>query len=180
MSKNRIKISLQLIRSRDEAEAVMHELANIANNKRKLVAKMDTEVLAAQSRYAAGIEQCEAEARAKTDALRMWAESNPQEFGKKKSIEFLAGVLGFRTGTPKLALLNRAWNWDKVTEAVCSFLPNFVRNKPEVDKEAILGQRDEEAIQAILPRVGLKVVQDESFYAEPKLTDADEVVKQAA
>ena len=175
MSKNRIKVALPLLASRDEAEAVMHELALAANSRRKFVARMDTKILDVQNQFAPAIAECDAAIKAKTDALRAWAEANPQEFGKRKSIDFLSGILGFRTGTPKLALLNRAWNWEKVTDAVCHHLPNFVRSKPEVDKEAIIGQRDEEEIQAVLPRCGLKVVQGESFYVEPHLTEVEPV-----
>ena len=173
MSKQRIKINLPLITTRDEAEAVMNDLANIANNKRKLTARLDAGVLKLQEEAAPGISQCDAELKAKSDALRAWAEASPAEFGKKKSIEFLSGTLGFRTGTPKLALLSRAFTWEKVLENAQALIPAFIRSKPELDKEAILGQRDEEPLQYAIKRCGLKVVQDESFYVEPKLTDAE-------
>ena len=174
MSKNRIKIPLAMIASRTEAEAVMNELALCENNKRKLVQRMDAAVLKIQDEAAPGIALCDSYIKAKSDALRVWAESNPQEFPKgKKSLVFLTGTLGFRTGTPKLALLNRAFNWDKCAELVAQFLPNFIRNKPEVDKEAIIGQRDEEAVRAILPRCGLKVIQGEAFFVETNLTDSE-------
>ena len=173
MSKERIKINLPLITTRDEAEAVMNDLANIANNKRKLTARLDAGVLKLQEEAAPGISQCDAELKSKSDALRAWAEANPEEFGKKKSIEFMSGTLGFRTGTPKLALLSRAFTWEKVLAKAQELIPAFIRSKPELDKEAILGQRDEEPLQFAIKACGMKVVQDESFYVEPKLTDTD-------
>lgn len=176
--KTRLKIKLNLIATRDEAEAVMNELARTANQQRKLIAMRDAAVLGINQRFETDLAACEATLAEKTDTLRAWAESHPEEFPKdRKSIEMLSGILGFRTGTPKLSLLNRAWNWDKVTEAVQRLLPNFIRNRPEVDKEAILGQRDE--LAEFLPRVGVKVVQAESFFVEPKLTEVESKQKQA-
>ncbi len=83
----------------------------------------------------------------------------------------LSGTLGFRTGTPALKLLSRAWNWQKVLEACQFILPAFIRNKPEIDKEQIIAQRDE--LREFLPKVGLKVDQGESFFVEPKLTEVE-------
>jgi len=106
--------------------------------------------------------------------LRAWAEASPDQFPKGiKSLALAAGTLGFRTGTPKLALLSRAWNWEKVLTQAQRLIPAFIRSKPELDKEAILSQRDEEILQYAIKACGMKVVQDESFYIEPNLTDTD-------
>jgi len=173
MSKERIKINLPLIATRDEAEATMNELANCANNKRLLQARLDKAVLKLQEEAAPGISQCDQAILAKSDALRAWAESNPGEFAKgRKSIDFLSGTLGFRTGTPKLGLLSRAWNWEKVLALLQStpMYQKYVRTKPEVDKEKILAQAAAE--KCFDPGyMGMKITQDESFYVEPKLTD---------
>lgn len=172
MSKNRIKKNLPTIRSREEAEARMNDLASTANNRRRLVAQRDAEVLAINSKFEGRLATCEQAIDEATDALRVWAESFPEEFPKgRKSLELVSGTLGFRTGTPKLALLSRAWTWEKVTEAVQRWLPNFIREKPEVDKENILNQREE--LEPLLARCGVKVLQGESFFIEPKLSDMD-------
>lgn len=172
MKKSRIKVALPTIASREEAEAVMNELACVANNQRRITAQRDAAVLAINQRFESPLAECDQALAAKTDALRVWAETNPDQFPKgRKSIEFVSGVLGFRTGTPKLALLSRAWNWEKVCEKVQHYLPNFIRSKPEVDKEAIIAQRAE--IECVLPKCGVKVVQGESFFVEPKLTEVE-------
>lgn len=174
MKNKRIKVQLPTVTTREDAEAVMNEIALIANNQRKLIADRDAEVLKINERYEASLSVCAENLTAKTDALRVWAETNPDQFPKgRKSIDFVSGNLGFRTGTPKLALINRSWKWETVTNAVCSYLPNFIRSKPEVDKEAIIAQRDDEAIQFALPKCGIKVVQGESFFVEPKLTEVE-------
>lgn len=168
MSKNRIKQKLIAIGSRAEAEAVVGEIARITLHNIETTAKRDAEIEAIRARYQPALSIGEKDLKERTAALCAWAEANPAEFGKAKSIKFVGGTLGFRTGTPKLALLNRSWNWEKVTAAVAGLLPNFIRNKPEVDKEAMLGQRDE--LGEYLVNVGLKVTQDEGFYVEPNIT----------
>lgn len=168
--KIRISKSLSLvIRDRAEAETHVNTVAALVNERRGIAAAMDEKILNLKQEYELELANLDAQIKVGTDNLEAWAIANPAEFGKAKSIEFLAGRIGFRTGTPKLALLSRAWNWERVTAAVQSLLPNFIRNKPEVDKEAIIAQRVE--LEEFLPSVGVKVTQGESFFVEPKLTE---------
>ena len=176
MKKSRIKnqTPLNTIATRTDAENVMHELALAANNKRTLMAQLDAAILKLQEDAAANIARHDEAIADKSDALRTWAQANPDEFSRgKKSISLLSGTLGFRTGTPKLALLSRTWDWEKVLGHVQQLLPDYIRRTPQLDKEAILNRRDELAIQLALPHVGLKVVQDEAFFVEPRSTGND-------
>ena len=180
MSKQRIKLTIPTIATRTEAEAVMNELAAAANHKRRITARLDAAILKLKDDSAPLIAECDQVITIKTDTLRAWAEANPQEFTKgRKSIEFLAGILGFRTGTPKLSLLSRAWTWEKALEQVLAKGFQFTRTKVELDKDSVLAfyanakdAKDLAAIRSdVLAPCGMKVVQDESFYVEPKLTD---------
>ena len=144
MSKNRIKKSLAIaVTSRAEAEQVVNEMAVLANEVAGLNAEMDAQIIALKEKYSPLVADREAKLDLYAADLEAWAIAHPEEFGKKKSIEFLNGALGFRTGTPKLCLLNRKWTWDTVTDAVARLLPNFVRNKPEVDKAGIIANADD-------------------------------------
>jgi phage host-nuclease inhibitor protein Gam len=112
----------------------------------------------------------------RTDALRVWLETHPEELPKgRKSLELTSGILGFRTGTPKLALLSRAFNWERVLSLVAQICPHYVRAKQEVDKDAMLGDYSTSTAREVTAdkfrRVGVKVVQDETFFIEPKLTE---------
>jgi phage host-nuclease inhibitor protein Gam len=168
--KNRIKKALALvISSRTEAAERVTELAELANERRWLATQLDEELIGIKAEYGVDIAKLDAQIEQARQDLEAWAIAHPDEFGKKKSIEFGNGTIGFRTGTPKLELLNRKWTWKTVTTAVEQLLPNFIRYKPEVDKDAIIGQREE--LAEFLPSVGLKVTQGESFFVEPKLTD---------
>jgi phage host-nuclease inhibitor protein Gam len=168
--KKRIKMPLTMIANRDEAEAVMNELALAANEQRTIAADRDERILAINRDYEADLVRCEAEMKSGTEALRLWAEGNPDEFPRdKKSMQLMSGTVGFRTGAPRLALLSRAWTWEKVLGALQTLLPDYVRSRPEVNKEAILSGRAE--LESMLPKVGVKVMQDETFYVEPNLSE---------
>jgi len=177
--KSRISKPVAQLATRADAEMAVNELATAENNRRKLAAQMDAEILAIQERYQPSIALCKAAIAARTDALENWASANPQEFPKnKKSIAFLVGTIGFRTGTPKVSLLSRAWNWEKVLAAIQARAFQFVRTSEEVDKDAILSfvascqtPEDRSATeQNVLTPIGVKVSQGETFYVEPNLT----------
>jgi phage host-nuclease inhibitor protein Gam len=176
--KKRIKVTLNPIPNRIEAEAVMNDLANAANYQRQTIAKRDAEVLAINNKYAGNLAVYEEAIGQHTARLQSWAETHPEEFAKgKKSLEFACGTLGFRTGNPKLSLISRAWNWDKVLEKMSdgtSQLLGFIRLKEEVDKESLLASYEPKPeVEALFREHGIKVVQDESFFVEPALTDTD-------
>jgi phage host-nuclease inhibitor protein Gam len=174
MSKTRIKKTLMTIPSRTDAEAAMNELALVENNRRKAIAERDDLILSITEDAQPKIERCEERVAELTDALRAWAEGNPLAFGNRKSLDLGAGTLGFRTGTPKLALLSRLWNWEKVLAAIkARHWINFVRTKEEVDKDYMLGYVSTHPSTHGFDAVGVKVVQDESFFIEPNLTDLD-------
>lgn len=173
---NRIKIQLPNIRTREEAESVMTDLAHIITAQRRIISDRDAAVLAINRNVEGPLAECDAAIAAKTDALRVWAETNPDQFPKgRKSLELTSGVLGFRTGTPKLALLSRAWNWDKVLEKLRTMASRFIRTKEEVDKDAILGEYsalpDKDDANDMLAPWGIKVTQDESFFVDPAVTE---------
>ena len=119
MSINRSKKSLEVnLTSRADAERTMGIHTDAVNLRRALVSEMDDRVLEIKADYEKRIAKMDALIQGTTDELEAWALTNPDEFPKgRKTIVFLAGNLGFRTGTPKLSLLSRAWNWQKVTEA---------------------------------------------------------------
>ena len=159
------------IEDRNDAEAAMNDLALAANNRRKFITRLDAEKLASENKYAACISECDELIAEFEAALEAWATANAAEFGKKKSLKFASGTIGFRDGQPKLEKTSKAITWERCLEAVQHLLPNFIRTVPEIDKEAIIAQRAE--LAPILPQCGLKVIQGERFYAKPNLTDTD-------
>src|ERR1039458_9106657 len=99
----RIKVQLPMIKSREEAEIVMNELATAANVQRSLIALRDGEVLGINEKYEAKLAKCAVVLKDRTDALRAWAEATPEAFPRDcKSLKLVCGTLGFRSGMPKL------------------------------------------------------------------------------
>jgi phage host-nuclease inhibitor protein Gam len=151
--------------TRPAAEAAMNDLATYVNTQRQINSDRDAEILAVNTKYEESLAHCSQVIKDLTEVLHEWAKANPDQFPKdRKSIQFASGVLGFRTGTPKLILLNRRWTWKTALRAVQAFLPAFIRDEPSIDAEAIIAQRDELAEH--LPNCGLQVTQGESFFVE--------------
>lgn len=165
-----MKNKIPVIKTREEAESLMNQLAVTANNLQAVTAQRDMLVLSTQQDFELKIEECEKQIKAMGKALHAWADANPGEFQSSKSLEFAAGIIGFRTCPPAVALLNKQWNWEKVLAAAQTLFPKFIRKKPEIDKEAILKSRDNAATLAKLPEIGVKITQGEQFFAEPKVT----------
>lgn len=165
-------MSMKKIQDRDAAEAVMNDLALTANNRRKLIAHADAAKLKIDAQFNPMIRACDELVAEQSAALEAWALANPAEFpDKKKSIKLTSGTIGFREGKPKLELASKTWSWDKALEAVQKFLPNFIRDTPEIDKAALIAQAAE--LQPELRQCGLKVDQGEKFFAKPELTDTE-------
>lgn len=102
------------------------------------------------------------------DIMQAWAMENRDEiFTKKKSYESTHGTLGFRTGTPKLKTL-RGFTWSAVTNLLKEFLPGYVRTSEEPAKDKLLADRDVPETAELFAKCGFGVVQDETFYVEPK------------
>jgi phage host-nuclease inhibitor protein Gam len=162
---------MKKLKDRNDAESAMNALALVANNRRKFIARSDAEKLAVDAKYQGNIASCDQTIEEIEAGLADWAEANPGEFGKEKSIKFPSGTIGWRKGQPKLERTSKAISWECCLESVQNLLPNFIRQKPEIDKEAIITQRAD--LAQILPHCGLKVVQGEQFYAKPNLTETE-------
>ena len=134
----------------------------------KATAKMNLEVTAVREKYEAVLALC-GEMKEKQMAIiqAYCTENKALLFAHSRSIENTHGKVGFRLGTPKLKTLPR-WTWDKVLEKLESVLPDFVRVKKEVNKDALLDQRSSELVAPMLNEVGVYVDQDEAFYIELK------------
>ena len=116
------------------------------------------------------------------DVLQSFATENQAElFTKKKSLDMAHGTIGFRTGTPKLKTL-KGFTWASALNLVKTFLPSYIRQTEEIAKDKLLADRDTEVaversdsqrpvnvpMQTAMAECGIQVVQDETFYVEPK------------
>lgn len=165
----RIRLTKTVIASRAEAETALGEIAACTAQLNALRAELDQEITAARQRFEQRIDALSKQVEEKSGLLQQWAEASPEEFREgRKSVELLHGRIGFRTSTPALKTV-AGWTFKKVLEVVERA---FVRVKEDLDKEGILATYARgELTDAELKRVGLRVVQEEAFFVEPKLED---------
>ena len=173
MSKHRIKAKppVPAIVSREEMESLVGDIARLKTFQQQTTALMDQRITEIRAGYESQLTDAEETIGSAMEAARVWAEANPEAFGKLKSLELLHGVVGWRTATPSLKPIS-GWTWDRVLEKLRSVTAysGFVRVKTEVDKQAILAQR-EHLLDGDLRAMGVRVVQEDTFFVEPKLTE---------
>ncbi len=174
--KNRIKTTaLPAAVSRDEAERIVSRITELTIKRNELTAEMDAEIAAARSRYETTLSNTDARIDLLTEQVRDWALANPEEFGKKKSLEFAQGVIGFRTGMPKLKTLS-GFTFARVLNQLreVAWGAAFIRIKEEPDKEAMISAYTSENIsERELRLIGVRVDQEETFYVEPSVTETE-------
>lgn len=106
------------------------------------------------------------------EKLQAYALANQEsEFSKKKSIDLINGVIGFRTDKPSVTALKGFTQKSALAEMVSSksrLLKRFVVVKHSLDKNEILKLRDDKKHMDALRKVGLEVSQGEQFFAEVK------------
>lgn len=157
--------------SREEAERAFAEFAAADAKVCVISAKMDTEMTRIREKYADQLATLNDEKEKNFNIVQSYAMENREElFCKRKSVECVHGVFGFRTGTPKLKTL-KGFTWNAVLNLCKEYLPAYVRSTYEVAKDKLLADRDKEEVKMHFEDVGVMVVQDETFYLEPKKED---------
>lgn len=169
----RIKKELiEEIESRDEMEDCVRSICMLTIRKDEITTEMDEAIAKIRDRYQVELMEIEVNMREELDRAHDWCDRNPDDFGSRKSIEFVHGTVGYRTGQFKAATLS-GWTWKKVLAVLKSKFPEYVRRKEEADKEKIIADRI--FLKDDLKKMGVKVFQEETFYVEPKRETETEV-----
>lgn len=152
----------------DQMETAFADFARADARIQKINATMDVEMTRIREKYQDELSKLQDEKDKAFDILQTYGVENKDElFSKRKSIETVHGILGFRTGTPKLKTL-KGFTWPSVVNLLKEFLPDYVRTTEEAAKDRLLSDREVEEVRDLFPKVGITVVQDETFYVEPK------------
>jgi phage host-nuclease inhibitor protein Gam len=153
--------------SMEEAEKFLLQYTNACSNLKKLEAELELRMNALRAEYEDEIlEQVDKKSFA-FEKLEIFATNNQEYFEARKSIEFTFGTLGFRTSTPRLKTL-KGFTWSRVLEKVKKHVPDFVRVKEELNKEELISYRNDKTITALYKTIGVEVVQEETFFVQPK------------
>ena len=157
--------------TREDAEKAFAEFAAADAKVRSIGAKMDLEMNKIREKYAEQLAELEDAKERNFEIVQSFATENKDElFMKRKSVESAYGVFGFRTGTPKLKTM-KGFTWPAVLKLCEEYLPAYIRTTNEVAKDKLLADRDNEEVSGLFDKVGIQVVQEETFYLEPKMED---------
>ena len=174
--------------TREAADNAFATFAKADASINKINADVELQCAKIREKRQAELTQLTAERDQAFDTLQAFATENQAElFSKKKSLDMAHGTIGFRTGTPKLKTL-KGFTWASALELVKTFLPSsYIRKTEEVAKDKLLADRDMEEVNVTadgmvlqpmsmkdaMAKCGIQVVQEETFYVEPKKEDTE-------
>lgn len=172
MSK-RIKVNGPAIRTRAEAEVILGEIRDLTIELTQQTATRESELKAVDDEHRESIAALTKRVQEASELLRGWAEANPSEFKGAKSVALTHGTIGWRIGNPTLKTIT-GFTWDRVLEKIqgLPLFRRFIRTKEEVDKAAIIAERDSLAPDD-LRAMGVRVMQEEAFFVDPKMEETE-------
>lgn len=168
MAKTREKKTVYSGITSEQMEQAFADYAKADARQQKITAEMDIQMAKIREKWQDELAKLAETKDNAFDVLQAYAMENRDElFSKRKSLETTHGIIGFRTGTPTLKT-RKGFTWASVLEMLKEFLPDYVRTKEEPAKDKLLADREDEEVAALFPKVGIAVVQDETFFVEPK------------
>lgn len=164
----RIKKTIITGVTREQMEEAFGQYALADAEVQSITASMDQQFVAIREQHAERLAVLEEQKSKALEVMQIFATENREElFSKRKSMETAHGVIGFRTGTPKLKT-KKGFTWAAVLELLRKFGKDYIRATEEIAKDKLLADRDSDECQQLMADCGIIVAQDETFYVEPK------------
>ena len=158
-----------------QMEEAMAAYASADAETAKINAAMDVQFTAIREKYSTRLTELAARKQQAFDTVQAYATENRDTlFAKRRSLDNSHGTFGFRTGTPKLKT-RRGFTWAAVLELLRGTAPSYIRTSEDVAKDRLLADRDTPEVAALMPRIGVEVVQDETFFIELKKEETEAV-----
>lgn len=152
----------------EQYEDAMSTYAVADSKEVKINAIMDEKFTKIREQYSADLVTHAEEKEKAFETIQTYCEENKEVlFAKKRSIDTAHGTVGFRTGQPALKT-EKGFTWGSILTLLKTFAPNYIRTKEEPNKELLLAERDTDEVKVLLPKVGIKVVQEEAFFIDLK------------
>lgn len=148
----------------------MKAFAEASSRLKGIEAEMELEVQKIREKFTLRIEKTRVDYDHNLELLKRYAEENRSTlFEKKKSLNWTHGIIGFRTGTPKVSKPSKV-TWDTILKTLKDEgLKAFIRVKVEINKDKIIESREDKVIMNQLKDLaGIEVIQQETFFVEPK------------
>jgi phage host-nuclease inhibitor protein Gam len=174
------RLKAQPITTREQMEALVREIATLQVRRQRYTAELNDRITQIRADYEGANAAIDSELKGKMALAQEWADSHPAEFGKTRSIAMTHGDVGWRLGNPALKTISR-WTWERVLDAISasSMFNGYVRVKREVNKQALLDNREMYSPEQ-LKTIGVQVVQEDTFYIEPRLDTVEPKLQEAA
>jgi phage host-nuclease inhibitor protein Gam len=183
-SNNKLKTNKRMTRKRGtklkseetdlrfKAENLLSDYVLTVNQYNGYMAELEMQLTEIRKQYEFKLDQKKTKIEEIKFSLQKFAEENKNIYfcGEKKSMNLLHGTIGFRLGNPKLKSA-KGFTWKSILELVKDRMHNYIRTKEEVAKDKILADKDNKDIKELITQCGIEIVQEESFYIEPKEED---------
>ena len=167
---NRTKKKVTTIINSDEVPEQVRNFATATSEIKKIEAEIEIEKQSIIKRFETRLQKLNDLRDDAFENLQHWAEANPDQFTKAKSIDYPNGKIGFRLGTPKVEK-SKKLTWDGVVDQLKTIAPDYVRVKEEVNKELVITMWENKDVNPKLSQAGLNVTQDETFFVVAKEED---------
>ncbi|MFW2440914.1 MAG: host-nuclease inhibitor Gam family protein [Arenicellales bacterium] len=155
--------------NRDDAENYMRQIGELQNQVQRTQADMNDEINAIKAKYQESMLPINQKIDTLAQGLSAWAIANRVDLlpGNKKTVKMGTGEISWRKTPPRVAVRGA----DTVIANLTSLgLGRFVRSKEEVNKEAIL--LDKEAVSGIK---GISITQREELVIKPDVSELEKV-----
>lgn len=154
----------------EQAQEASARYAEVSARLSSIEAQMNERINSIKDEFQNEIIYLAREKEKQFEVLETYAKEQKDNWGKRKSLDLLHSIIGFRTGTPKVAK-DKKFTWENVLELVKEKFPSLVRVKCELDKEAIISMREDKAFLDLQKTCYVDVVQDETFFVEAKVQE---------
>lgn len=169
------KVSVPAIETVDGLRAAVNHVVELQTQLARRMARHELEVARLNSEFDAETATVVALIEAHTASAHVYCEANRGIFPKDtKSIECRNATVGFRLNPPKVEKVVAKDTFTAIAkrlQAVAWGSPFVAIAEPEVNKEALLSERANLPDDRLLG-VGLRIVQEETFYIKPNAETA--------
>jgi phage host-nuclease inhibitor protein Gam len=165
--------------SREDAERALADYAKVTARRKAIAADIELQCHQIREQYAAETERLETEANAAFAILEAFASENRDTlFQSRRSLDMLAGTIGYRTGMPQFKTdkgFTQAAVIQLIKDQYPQLVPVFIKYSEVLNKETIIAEwRRDPSDPARLDltefqrRCHAYVTQDEAFFVQPK------------
>jgi phage host-nuclease inhibitor protein Gam len=153
----------------DQAQQASAAYAETSTKLSKIEAKMNDEINKVKNKYSEDITELNEALAEPIEVLQVFGNEQKTAWGKKKSMELLHCNIGFRQGNPKVDKAKK-FTWDAVVELLKKkpLFKKFIRTKEEVNKEAILAEKNDALLGQLKEDCFIEIVQEENFFIDLK------------